>query len=78
MPREGRNLEKLTHALEKYMAEKGATVESPGFVEDRITGQKREIDVLITQGEGHHKQIIAIECKDRKTPVGGQWQRNQN
>ena len=47
MPRQGRDLEKLTHALERYIAEKGASVESPGFVEDRVTGQKREVDVLV-------------------------------
>jgi predicted helicase len=70
MPRKGRNFELLTQALEKYAAEEGVTVESPGYVEDRITGKMREIDVLITRGEGHHKQLIAIECKDRKTPVG--------
>ena len=70
MPRDGRNFELLTQALEKYIAEEGTTVESPGYVEDRITGKMREIDVLIMRGEGHHKQLIAIECKDRKTPVG--------
>lgn len=70
MARKGRHLEEITHALEKYLAGSGAIVESPGFVEDRITGQMREVDVLITRGQGHHKQVIAVECRDRKAPVG--------
>ena len=70
MARKGKSLEQLTSALEKYIAEGNASVESPGYVPDRVTGQKREVDVLITKGVGHHKQLIAIECKDRKTPVG--------
>ena len=70
MPREGRSFEKLTQALEKYIAEEGATVESPGYLEDRITGQLREIDVFVSRGEGHHKHLIAIECRDRQTPIG--------
>lgn len=70
MPRAGRKFEQLAQALEKYLANDGVTVESPGFLEDRITGQLREIDVLISRGIGHHKHLIAIECRDRSTPIG--------
>lgn len=70
MPRKGRELEKLVEALELYLAGKNVSIESPGFVEDRVTGQKREIDVLLTSGQGHHKQLTAFECKDWKAKVG--------
>jgi len=70
MARNGRDLEILIHRIEAHLAGEEAQVESPGFIEDRITHQKREVDVLITMNNGHHDIVIAIECKDRKTPVG--------
>lgn len=70
VPREGRELEKLVEALENYLSDKNVSIESPGFVEDRITGQKREIDVLLTSGQGHHRQLTAFECRDRTAKVG--------
>jgi len=70
MARDGRVLEKLTNALEKALATGEVTIESPAYLADRTTGQKREVDVLITKGKGHHKHLIAIECRARKAPVG--------
>ena len=70
MPRKGRELEKLVEALENYLSNKNVSIESPGFVEDRITKEKREIDVLLTSGQGHHKQLTAFECKDWVAKVG--------
>lgn len=37
---------------------------------DRDTGRRREHDVLIIWDHGHHQIVTAIECRDRKRPVG--------
>lgn len=34
-----------------------------------MTNKMREVDVLMTRGEGRHKVVTAIECKDWKKPV---------
>jgi hypothetical protein len=67
--RAGRDLEALVGHLERMLShEVGATVESPAFVIDKVTGQRREFDVLITH-PGHHGMRSGIECKDWATPV---------
>ena len=70
MPRMGRTFENIVQTLEKILSNSNASIESPGFVVDRVTNQKREVDVLIRFSQSHYQHIIAIECKDRKTPVG--------
>lgn len=47
-----------------------AKIESPAYIVDKTTGEKREFDVLITYDEGHRTLLTAIECRDRKNPVG--------
>jgi hypothetical protein len=70
MARKGRALELLVKSLEVHFSGEEATIESPAFLVDRITGQKRELDVLVTKGLGHHQHRIAFECRDRKVPIG--------
>ncbi|MDG9671797.1 restriction endonuclease [Hahella sp. CR1] len=69
MARKGRELERLVKVLEKNTHEIGATVLSPAYLIDKTTGEKREIDVLISYGSGRHKRLTAIECKDWKAKV---------
>jgi len=70
MPRAGRAFENIVCTLEQILSDSRASIESPGFLVDRVTNQKREIDVLIRFSQSHHKQLIAIECKDKSIPVG--------
>lgn len=68
--RKGRALEQLIAHLEKSLAEPDfVSVESPGFLADKITEQRREHDVLLRINQGHHEILIAIECRDRSRPV---------
>jgi hypothetical protein len=46
------------------------TIESPKKLPDRVTGQPREHDVVLTIRESHHTIVVAIECKDWSQPVG--------
>lgn len=67
----GRNLERLIATLEKALGNReGATVQSPCRLPDRRTGAWREHDVVVTFHAAHHTLRVAIECRDRKRPVG--------
>lgn len=68
--KKGRALEKLVAYLEKHLSDKDlVTVESPKRLRDKSTGRLREHDVVVTLTSGHHKVIVAIECRDRIRPV---------
>ena len=66
----GKSLEALVASIERALAGNDkVTIESPKFLSDRITGEPREHDVVITLAGSHHKSIIAIECRDRSRKV---------
>ena len=70
MPGNGKSLEQLIYALEKALGhDKNIIVESPKRIPDKITGKKREHDVVLTIDQSHHKIIVAIECRDRSRPI---------
>ena len=57
--------------MERVLAGKeGVTLQSPGCLADRVTGKPREHDVLIVLRGGRHESFLAIECRDRKRPIG--------
>lgn len=69
--RKGRSLEKLVAYLERHLAANEIVkVESPKRLRDKSTNRLREHDVILTITSGHHKVIVAIECRDRSRPVG--------
>ena len=68
--RPGRSLEKLVATLERVLGNAGnVQVDSPAFLVDRITGEQREHDVLLTINTSHHTSLIAVECRDRSRKV---------
>jgi hypothetical protein len=70
MPRNGKSLEQLVSSLEKALGDKdNVIVESPKRLKDKITGKKREHDVVLTIKQGHHQVIVSIECRDRSRPI---------
>lgn len=84
MPGDGKSLEQLIYALEKALGhDENVLVESPKRVPDKITGKKREHDVVLTIEQCHHKLVVAIECRDRSRPitvnqVEGFWKKCQD
>lgn len=80
----GKSLEILIASIERVLGHnQNVTVQSPAYVPDRITGEPREHDVLITITGSHHKSNIAIECRDRSrkitvNDVEGFWSKCQD
>lgn len=73
MPRKGRELELLIEKLEKMALPDGASIYSPGILVDKITGQDREVDVLIEDSIGTSNIKIVIECRDRSAVQDTTW-----
>jgi hypothetical protein len=68
--KKGRALERLVETVERALSgTPGVKIESPKSLEDRITGGRREHDVVLTFSSGHHELIVAIECRDRSRVV---------
>lgn len=68
--RPGRSLEKLVASIERVLGKMGnVQVDSPAFLSDRVTGEQREHDVLLTIRTSHHISLIALECRDRSRKV---------
>lgn len=73
MPRKGRELELLIKRLEKGLLPEGAIVKSPHYLEDKITGQKREVDATVSYKLGTKPILIAFECRDRNDTEDATW-----
>ena len=66
----GRSLEKLIFQLEKALSNNNnVLIESPKRLRDKVTGQLREHDVVLTIKNKHHEVTIAIECRDRSRRI---------
>lgn len=72
MPRKGRELEILVQQIEKVLAP-DAKIESPSYLIDKDTGQKREVDICIRQNIGSSEIVIIIECRDRTSVEDSTW-----
>lgn len=73
MSRKGRELELLIHQIEKCNLPEDVDIQSPGFLKDKTTGKKREVDILITNKVGTSTIQIIIECRDRKSVQDSTW-----
>jgi uncharacterized protein len=70
MQREGTEFHRLVEMLERgVFSVPGATVQSPGYLRDKVTGRKREHDIVITYSLPYRSFVVAVECRDRKRPV---------
>lgn len=68
--RPGRSLERLVASIERVLGKAdNVQVDSPAFLLDRVTGEQREHDVLLTIRTSHHTSLIALECRDRSRKV---------
>lgn len=73
MSRKGREFELEYKWLYELKKEK-FIVESPGFIQDKITGRKREIDVLLRYKDVNDvERRIGIECRNRNHVEDVTW-----
>lgn len=70
MPRQGEEFHRLVEILERAVVDHpNVTVESPKYLTDKVTGEPREHDIVLTQRSPQRTTITAIECRDRSRRV---------
>ena len=68
---DGKALEQLVAIIEKVVSgNDNVTVERDKRLPDKITGEQRQFDVVLTVKHQHHAVCIGIECRDKSRPVG--------
>ncbi|HYD50712.1 MAG TPA: hypothetical protein VEB21_20310 [Terriglobales bacterium] len=73
MARAGRELEKLVSILESHLGPRGVDIRSPDWLPDKVTGQRREVDVSLRYQVGSTPLLITIECRDRAAVEDKTW-----
>ena len=73
MPRKGRELETLVALIERVLSPTGAAVRSPDYLQDRITGERREVDISIRSKVGSVELLLICECRDRASVQDVTW-----
>jgi hypothetical protein len=73
MARAGRELELLVAHLERNLGSSDITVTSPDWLEDKVTGERREIDISLKGKVGSHNVLIILECRDKKRNEDVTW-----
>jgi hypothetical protein len=66
MARRGDALHRLVDRLERaYGMDPNVSVKSPDYLIDRVSGKRREHDVVVRYTQGRRTLIVAIECRER-------------
>ena len=68
-----REFEQLVARIETQLAPKGVTVRSPDKIQDKVTGQMREVDASIRYQIGSAPILITIECRERSAVQDDTW-----
>lgn len=72
MPKRSNAFQKLIFLVNQQLAKHGHVVESP-LLTDTVTGELREVDVLIETSIAGYEIKLAIECIDRKRKADTPW-----
>lgn len=73
MPARTNQFQNLVYEIERQLAPLGAIVEQSAMLPERLSGELREVDILVSLDEGYHRVRIGIECQDKSRPATKQW-----
>ena len=73
MPIRTNEFQQLIHLIEFQLSPHDAHVEESVEFVDKVTGKKREVDVVITRKTGIHNFTFGIECIDHARPADSTW-----
>lgn len=73
MPARTNKFQRLVYEIERQLAPLGAVVEESAMLPERVSGELREVDILVSLDKGHHRVRIGIECQDKSRPATKQW-----
>jgi hypothetical protein len=72
MPKRTNIFQRLVKLLHDRLDENWEVTESEMLC-NRVTGEDREVDIVLRYKLGMHKIIVSIECTDTKRPVSSTW-----
>lgn len=73
MPKRTNAFQSLIRWIETELAPVGARVTESEELIDLVTGERREVDVLVRAVVGQHKIALAIECRDHQRRADVTW-----
>lgn len=73
MPKRTNAFQSLIRWIETELAPVGALVTESEELIDLVTGERREVDVLVRAVVGQHKIALAIECRDHQRKADVTW-----
>jgi hypothetical protein len=73
MPARTNHFQRLVYEIERQLAPLGAVVRESAMLPERVSGELREVDILVSLDEGHHRVQIGVECQDQSRPANKQW-----
>jgi hypothetical protein len=73
MPRRTTPFQRAVYYLKAHLAENGTTVTESHMLRDRVTGEEREVDVVLKAQIVGHPVTIGIECRERGRRADSPW-----
>src|SRR5687767_13471278 len=73
MPKRTNEFQRLILLIERQLAEDGATVCESRLLTDAVTGEAREVDVVIEVRNGPRFLLVGIECVDGRRRATRPW-----
>ena len=74
MPRRSNLFQDVVGIIHRHMAGE-ATVEESAMLEDRLTGEEQEVDVVIRGRTGQHETVVSVEATARRRKADVSWVR---
>jgi hypothetical protein len=72
MPARSTPFQTLVHHIQSHLAP-GASVQESAMMKHRLTGEEREVDVVLRSPVGEHSIVVSIECIDQSRPADTTW-----
>lgn len=72
MPARSTLTQRVALQIQRQLAP-GATVEESAFLVDRMTGTKREVDILVRGTVGEHAVLVSVECCEGSRKATVEW-----
>ena len=72
MPQRTNHFQRLVTLVHEHLSKDWVVTESE-FLTHRLSGEEREVDIVLKNSVGIHDLIISIECTDRKRKAGSEW-----
>lgn len=72
MPKRSNSFQRLVTILHERLDSSWNVTESKMF-QDSLTGEAREVDIVLESNLGAHKIVLSIECRDHKRKADTPW-----